>query len=144
MGAIRVLIAIFVIAIALNNFHARPVGIKLVGEDAGKAGANAVSHLCAMGNDEDGSIGLNAKVDAGMKRSCVNRGRHVSSDGCPISRGLCEKWGLAYAKNKRAGGKHALQKTAPACVFDRQFDFFFFDIDHAVSFAASLMAARMR
>src|SRR5215475_9915136 len=95
-----------------------------------------------MRHDQHRSIGLNPQKDAGMEGCCINR-RH-GCGGCPTCGGICQKWGFCNTQHEGARRKCSLQETATRDVDDRDRFSVLLDGDHARSFAASLIAARMR
>ena len=130
MRTVRVLIAVSRIADRLINFHALPVGIQFIGYHQGQGCANYSAHFRTMSNNPDGSVGLDTHKHIGMKSGiiCVSM---------PIVGLLSPQYfrRVTCAQDERSRSSHALQKPTPTYIFNRA---------HASSFAAALIAARMR
>src|ERR1700722_920527 len=139
MRAVRVLGTVGAIGVSLNNRDVAPIGVEFIGENSRQAGADSVTHLGTVGHNVDHAIGMNADENAGMERGRVNRSRNSGSCG---PNGLRED---SRAQYERPGGEHSLKKTAAADILDdNPLHGGLFRGDHAVSFAASLMAERIR
>ena len=146
VGAVGILRTVGAIAISLDDSDAGPVGIEFIGEDTRQAGADSVAHLRTVSHDVYRAVAVYADEEAGVECGSANRRRGVRRlRGCSDSGRTGEKGDFSDAKHERAGGKHALKKTAAAHIFDDEFICgYCFCADHAVSFAACLMAERMR
>ena len=113
MGTVGILIAVFFIAGGLHNFHARPVGIKFVGYDAGQSRFASAAHLGAVGNDIYSAVGVDGEINVGMQRGIFHRRNGVGG----YWTGSCRKDGLRRPANgeyQRAGAEQALQKFTAA------------------------------
>ena len=64
--------------------HAAPVGIQLVGGHERQRRADAGAHLRPVRDDEDGAVGFDAEIDAGMQRRAL-RASPESSTSCAHS-----------------------------------------------------------
>src|ERR1041384_5996729 len=53
MGTVGILVAVFFVTDGLADFHAVPVGVEFVGDDAGKSGLGAAAHFGAVGDGVD-------------------------------------------------------------------------------------------
>ena len=122
VGAIGILIAIFRVADGLLQLDAFPIGFHLIGQDQRDHGPAAGSHFRAMGHDQHRAIRLDAH-------------KHVGGEDRGFQRGQGWSGNHAGAQHQRAGSKGLPQEGAAAEVADGF---------HACSFAADLMAARMR
>ncbi len=146
MRSIRVLRSIFLVAISLDHRHPAPVRIQFIRQNARQARAHSIPHLRTVRHDQHRPVALNAHVHARMKRSRVDRRvrqRHVCRR--PAPRGQCERRNCPHTQHKRARPEHSLEKMPPRHVLDRdRFHGIFFCRDHAVSFAACWIAARIR
>ena len=101
------------VAIRLNDFHAVPIGVEFVSENPRQTRPHAVPHFRPVRHDVNGSVGMNADEDARMKRSRIN--------GCWRRRTRRPQrfWNDPCTQHKRSRREHALKKTTPADIFDR-------------------------
>ncbi len=129
--SVGVLVAVLHVADGLLHLHARPIGVQLVGGNQRERGPDAGAHFGAMRDDEDGAVGLDAQVDAGVHR----RGFSARPETCRALREQLHRRDAGH-QHKRSGGKHPAQKVTPGDVFEGA---------HArPPCAAALIAARMR
>ena len=63
--AVRVLVAVAHVAVALHDPHAAPVGAQLLGEHHRQRAADALAHLRAAAHDGDDAVGGDVHEDAG-------------------------------------------------------------------------------
>jgi hypothetical protein len=71
LRAVGVLIAELRVADALVDPDARPVRVELVGRDHRERGANAGSHLRAVGDDVHRAVRIDSQIDARVQRRRV-------------------------------------------------------------------------
>ena len=129
--AVGVLVAVLLVADRLRDLDSAPVRLELVGEDHRDAGAHALAHLRAMGDDRHRSGGVDGDEQVRTQRG-TDGGRSLS-DG----RERVESRERIELERERegSGGGHALEEGSAADVLNGVHDF---------TPAASLMAARIR
>src|SRR5207245_1319400 len=65
--AVSILIAVFYVAVGLNDLDALPVGVEFVGQHHRQAGLDAGAHLRAVGNDRHQPGIIDADIDVGRE-----------------------------------------------------------------------------
>ena len=111
---IGILVAVFdFIAMRLLHLHTRPVGLHLLGNDQGQAGANARSHLGTMGHDRHGSVGCDGNEDARVDHGAV---RHLVGAGLIGRKRLARHHGRG--QHKTSGNAEALENGAAGNLLD--------------------------
>ena len=112
MRAVCVLVSIFFIARGLHNFHARPVRIEFVRNNARQGGSHAVAHFRAVRDDVCRSIRVERQINARLQRSFAHGVCGVRACICRNRKQLLRL--PLHAQYKSARTQHALQKSAPA------------------------------
>jgi hypothetical protein len=65
--AVGVLVAVARVADALRDFHARPIGVELVGGHHRQRRSNAGPHLRSVRHDVDGAVGIDPEINGRTK-----------------------------------------------------------------------------
>ena len=121
---VGVLVAVFRIALSLDNLDAVPVGLELIGQHQRQIGFDAGAHLGAAGDDGHKARAVNGKKGIGLKR------RHLGR----LGKGELAKPDMK-AENEPRGGGGAFEYIPPTEIGDDS---------HPTDSAADLMACRMR
>ena len=105
--AVGVLIAVFRIALRLNDFDARPVRLEFVGENHRQRGANPGAHFRTVGDDRHQSGLVDGEIDIGIE-TCRRRRRR--------SRFGEREWTRSDMESQHQAGQaaDALDDIAPA------------------------------
>jgi hypothetical protein len=106
--AVGVLIAVFWVALGLNDPDARPVSLELVGENHGQSGADSGAHFRAVGHDRNQSGLVDGEIDVGLEG---RRGRGLGERENP--------WSDVEAQHQAGQAGDALDDRASAQVHDR-------------------------
>src|SRR5207247_9477889 len=129
--AVGVLIAVLLVADRLFDLDSAPVRLQLVGEDHRNAGAHALAHLRAMGDDGHGTGRIDGHEEIRVQRGTDGgRGRRDRREWIDASKRI--KLERECARSRRGD---ALEEGPAADVLNGVHDF---------TPAASLMAARIR
>ena len=113
--AVGILVAVgLLVARRLDHAHARPIGIKLVGDDHRQAGARgAVTHFSPMRNNGDDTVLVDRNEDVRVGHHAM---RHLVGAGS-IGHGGANRWKLR-SEDEHAGASHALEQAAAADIGD--------------------------
>ncbi len=124
--SVGVLIAVFRVALGLDDLHAVPVGFELVGEHHRQSGLDSGAHLGAVRDNRHQPGVIDHQVDVGLK--------------CRRSRGLgCRHRNFSKtdidAEHETGSGHRASHDIPPAQIHDR---------GHQITSVTDLIAARIR